>query len=225
VDFLGLGDPSSGYATGLRKTGLALQSPIPTAFAAVQSNEVYPPPWRFAFPNSFAAADKRFVSHMQVTIDLTGFLAIWGAVLSTIAIVWDVYKWRTSGPNLQMRVMTGMEAFNIPEYEGKTLIVAVVTNRGDRPTTITHLAVAYYDAWWKAMLRKRSAANGWIATPSTTQRVPFELKPGVEWSGMIDQTKELEVWAREGWLYATIYHSHDRKPIRQRISIQAPKAR
>jgi hypothetical protein len=48
----GLPEPwRSGYASGLRKTGLALQSPSPIAFAAVQSNEVYPPPCRFAFLN------------------------------------------------------------------------------------------------------------------------------------------------------------------------------
>ncbi|UCV02774.1 hypothetical protein [Dechloromonas denitrificans] len=160
---------------------------------------------------------------MQITIDLTGFLAIWGAVLSTIAIGWDVYKWRTSGPQLSMRLMTGMEAYNFPEYEGKTLIVVVVTNRGDRPTTITHLALAYYDSWWKAMLRKKASASGWIATPSTTQRVPFELKPGVEWSGMIEQNAELETWAHDGWLYATLYHSHDKKPIRHRIVLEKQK--
>jgi hypothetical protein len=160
---------------------------------------------------------------MQVTIDVTGFLAIWGAVLSTIAIVWDVYKWKTSGPNLHMRLMTGMEPYNIPEYEGMTLIVAVVTNRGDRPTTITHLGLAHYDAWWKAMLRKRASASAFIAIPSTTQRVPFELKPGVEWSGMIEQNEELETWAREGWLYVTVYHSHDRKPMRHRVVLETPK--
>lgn len=153
------------------------------------------------------------VSHMKVTIDLTGFLAIWDAVLSTVAIVWDVYKWRTIGPNLQMRLMIGMESYNIPEYEGMTLIVAVVTNRGDRPTTITHLGLAYYDVWWKAMLRKKASANAFITIPSTTQRVPFELKPGVEWSGMIKQNKELEAWAWDGWLYVIVYHSHNRNQI------------
>ena len=164
-----------------------------------------------------------YVSHMQVTIDLTGFLAIWGAVLSTVAIVWDVYKWRTTGPNLQMRLMTDMEPYNVPEYEGMTLVVAVVTNRGDRPTTITHLGLAHYNAWWKAMLRKKATTSAFIPTPSTTQRVPFELKPGVEWSGMIEQNKELEAMAREGWLYVTVYHSHERKPMRHRVVLAAAK--
>ncbi|MDP1637244.1 MAG: hypothetical protein Q8K74_00265 [Candidatus Nitrotoga sp.] len=162
---------------------------------------------------------------MQVTIDLTGFLAIWGAVMSTVAIVWDIYKWRTTGPNLQMRLMTGMETYNIPEYEGMTLIVAVVTNRGDRPTTINILGLAYYNAWWKAILRKKASASAFIATPSTTQRVPFELKSGIEWSGMIEQSKELETWAREGYLYVTVYHSHDKKPMRQRVVLKESKAR
>lgn len=156
---------------------------------------------------------------MQVTIDLTGFLAVWGAVLSTIAIGWDVYKWRTTGPRLRMRLAVGMESYNIPEYEGKTLVVVNVTNRGDRPSTITHLGLAQYDAGWKAFLRKKASFSAWVAIPSTAQRVPFELKPGVEWTGMIDQNSELETLARNGWLYATIYHSHEERPMRIRIRL------
>ena len=160
---------------------------------------------------------------MQVTIDLTGFLAIWGATLSTVAILWDIYKWKTTGPNIKMRLMTGMQSYNIPEYQDMTLVVAVATNRGDRPTTITHLGLAYYDSWWKAMLCKRASAYAFIAIPSSTQPVPFELKPGVEWSGMIEQNSKLEEWARNGWLYVTISHSHDRKPIQCRLVLQARK--
>lgn len=156
---------------------------------------------------------------MQVTIDITGFLALWGAVLATIAIGWDVYKWKTSGPKLAMRLMTGMEAYNFPEYEGKTLVVVVVTNRGDRPTTITHLALSYYDSWWKAVLRKKATANAWVGIPSTTHPVPFEIKPGVEWTGIIEQSADLELWSKNGWLYATLYHSHDKKPMRHRITL------
>ncbi len=159
---------------------------------------------------------------MQVTIDLTGFLAIWGAVLSTIAIAWDVYKWRKSGPNLCMRVMADMKSYNLPQYEGKTLVVAVVTNRGDRPTTITHLGLAFYDTWWKAILRKKASASGWVAIPNPAQPVPFELKPGAEWTGIVEQNTELEDQVRNGWAYVTIYHSHAKRPIRQRIVRNEP---
>jgi hypothetical protein len=154
---------------------------------------------------------------MHVTIDLTGALAIWGAVLSTIAIAWDVYKWRSAGPNLWMRVMVDMEPYNLPQYQGKTLVIVVVANRGDRPTTITHLGLAYYSSWWKAMLRKKATAAGYVAIPNPAQRVPFELKAGSEWSGMIEQNTQLEEWARDGWLYATVYHSHAKRPLRGRI--------
>ena len=63
-------------------------------------------------------------------------------------------------------LLLGMASYNIPEYEGMTLVVAVVTNRGDRPTTITHLGLAHYDAWWKAMLRKKASACAFIAQSS-----------------------------------------------------------
>jgi hypothetical protein len=161
---------------------------------------------------------------MKITLDLTGILAIWGAVLSTIAIFWDIYKWRTSGPSLHMRVSTGMVAYNMPVYEGRTLIMVSVTNRGDRPTTITHLNMAYYDTWWKAILCMKPSQNYWVANPNTFQQVPFELKPGIEWKGMIEQNSEIEIWAQEGYLYATLNHSHNKKPMRQRIVIRKPKS-
>lgn len=154
---------------------------------------------------------------MQVTIDLTGFLAIWGAVLSTLAIAWDVYKWRTSGPQISMRLSTNMQSISVPEYEGKTLISATVTNRGDRPTTITHFAIAYYDSWWKSFIKKRRTKAAIVATPSLAQRLPFELKAGAEWIGLGEQNQDISRWAKEGWLYVEIYHSHADKPVRKRV--------
>lgn len=42
-------------------------------------------------------------------MDLTTFLAIWGAVILTIVFGWDIYKWKTSGhPKLNIFVNGNM---------------------------------------------------------------------------------------------------------------------
>ena len=45
---------------------------------------------------------------------------------------------------LKITASTNMESYNIPEYEGKKLITANVSNLGDRPTTITIIALVFY---------------------------------------------------------------------------------
>jgi beta-lactam-binding protein with PASTA domain len=35
-------------------------------------------------------------------------------------------KWQMAGPKLNLTVSSGMKSFNIPEYEGKTLIMAML---------------------------------------------------------------------------------------------------
>jgi hypothetical protein len=117
------------------------------------------------------------------TIDWTLTIAVYAAIVSTVAILWDIWKWKRAGPNLDIGVSTGMVGINMPEYEGKTLMMVNATNRGDRPTTITHLTLHRYASWWN-YVRRRAAFNAIVTTPSTTQPVPFVLAPGAVWTGL-----------------------------------------
>jgi len=84
----------------------------------------------------------------------TSIVAWWGAILSTIVFLWDIYKHRTAGPKLRFTVQTGMGTIHMPMYDGKTVMIANVTNYGDRPTTISGLSYVYYEN--RSLLRKRS---------------------------------------------------------------------
>ena len=53
-----------------------------------------------------------------------------------------------------------------------------------------------------------------LATP------PGELKPGGVWRGLTAQNAQLEMWARNGVLYFDLYHSHNVKPVRQRVTLK-----
>jgi hypothetical protein len=153
----------------------------------------------------------------------TTIVAWWGAILSTIVFLWDIYKHRTAGPRLRFTARPAMKSFNVPMYEGKTLIIANVTNYGDRPTTITNLGYLYFKG--RRFLRKRIPDEAAIVpNPSTTQPLPFELKPGVVWMGVAVQDLQVEEWATTGILDMMLYHSHDQKPLRRRVVIRRKTA-
>ena len=152
----------------------------------------------------------------------TSIVAWWGAILSTIVFLWDIYKHRTAGPRLRFTAQTGMETLNIPMYEGKTVILANVTNFGSRPTTITNLGYLYFAK--RRHFRKRIPDKAFvIPNPSTAQPLPFELKPGVVWMGIAIQDPQIEEWATTGILDMMLYHSHDQKPLRRRVIIRKRK--
>ena len=148
----------------------------------------------------------------------TEIVAWWGAVLATIVFLWDIYKWWTVGPKLRVSVQTGMESINMPQYEGKTLILVNVSNYGDRPTTITNLGYLYFTTFWKRA-RHRPDKAAIVPNPSDTQRLPFELKQGNLWSGIAIQDEQVTAWAKEGLLYCVLYHSHSERPIYRRVVV------
>lgn len=149
----------------------------------------------------------------------TAFVAWWGATLSTIVFLWDIYKYRRAGPKLRFSVHTGLESVNMPQYQGKRLILANVTNYGDRPTTITNLGYVYFTKR-RFLGNKIPDKAAIIPIPSTTQPLPFELRPGTLWTGIAIQDHEIEQWATNGLLYLMLYHSHNDKPLQRRVVIR-----
>jgi hypothetical protein len=152
---------------------------------------------------------------MIINTDTSGItiVAWWGAILSTIILAWDIYKWRTSGTRLRMNVQTGMESCNIPEYEGKQLVLVNVSNYGNQPTTITCLGFRFYPNLLSKIRSKNT--NAFIVPhPNTTQPIPFELKQGSLWNGIVEQTPDLVNMANSGYLICELYCSHKEKPVR-----------
>lgn len=149
----------------------------------------------------------------------TVIVAWWGAILSTVIFVWDIYKHVTAGPKLRIAVRPGVVTVNMPEYDGKRLVSVTVTNYGDRPTTLTNLEVQCFKKRWR--FRKKIPDHvAFVKVPNTYQQIPCELKPGAVWTGFALQGELLEAWAAEGDLFMVLYHSHSTKPIRQRVIVK-----
>ncbi len=97
------------------------------------------------------------------------------------------------------------------------MIVANVTNYGDRPTTINALCYFYYEK--QKLFRKTPWRCYVVPNQNDAQELPFELKPGTEWRGLAIQDPEVEDMAQTGVLDLLVYHSHSTKPLRRRVII------
>ena len=155
-----------------------------------------------------------------MTIDTTTFIAWWGAILSSLVLFWDIYKWWSSGPKIRFIVQTGMESIDMPRFDGKTLILANVTNYGEQPTTITNLGLLYYRSIW-SLIRKRPDQAFIIPNPNTDFPLPFQLKQGSVWAGITVQDDQITEMATKGKLYCVLYHSHSEKPTQKKVIVRS----
>lgn len=76
---------------------------------------------------------------------ITEIAAWWGAVIATFVLLWDIYKWKRSGPIIKISVTPNLKVYpSDPLTNNKTWIHIMVTNSGNQPTTLTNLCGFYY---------------------------------------------------------------------------------
>ena len=93
---------------------------------------------------------------LHITLTSIEIVARWGAIIATLVLLWDIYKWKTSGPKLRLRIIGNMKTINIPSSEGITFISVRVDNIGTVETTITNFYLVYYKTWWRRIFKKPS---------------------------------------------------------------------
>lgn len=71
-------------------------------------------------------------------MDITLILAIWGAVLSTAAIVWNIFRDVNDKGKLDVAFYIGNIVGGI-ESSDKDFIFYKITNTGRKPITVTHV--------------------------------------------------------------------------------------
>lgn len=154
----------------------------------------------------------------------TELAAWWGAVLATVVFIWDIYKWKTQGPKLKVTISPNMVVIGDQRREGKRWVSILVTNIGDRPTTIKGVGMEYYQSWW---LRFRNKADKAVIFPNPNDSYPLPhfLNPGEEWRGLIAQARDdlgidLTTLSRSGHLLIWLSHSHSSREIKKRLEIK-----
>lgn len=157
----------------------------------------------------------------QITIDnlIVLFIALYGAVLSTFVLFWDIYKWKSSGPKIMGEIQTNMIGVNVQGSNSDKKITVNLSNNGDKPTTINSLNLLYYKSSLTRIIQKPQKTF-FVPIPSQSHPIPHLLNTGTTWLGIIDQTNEIEKLAKDGILICTVHFSHTKKNIMKlRINI------
>lgn len=107
---------------------------------------------------------------------LTTFLAIWGAVLGSLSLAWNVWTWLRGRPRIVAKV-------KLREWLNGHSICYEIRNRGDKPTTIEEIMlVKYQDGFW-GLLGQHEHVVYASGAYRETAKLPSHLAPGEVWKG------------------------------------------
>ncbi len=150
----------------------------------------------------------------------------WGAIIATLLLIWDVYKWKTSGPKLLMRATPNII---ISPGPNNTLYVNVtISNIGHLPTTLNNIGIKYYENLY-AQIRRKPSISGFVPNPKTSFPLPIKLDTGGEWSALLLQQEKvgdkpsLEELAKSGHLMIWVKCSHLKHGKNVRLTIKDKK--
>ena len=148
----------------------------------------------------------------------TDATAIYAAIVATGALALEIRRWFESGPKLTLTLMPNAKLFGGIESDENEYLCARITNRGDRPTTITNFALHQYRSLIHRLLNRAFRA-AIVPRPQVVGGValPHVLQPGTEWTGMAIYNAELIDWARTGELFVAIYSSGFRRPTKRKV--------
>lgn len=152
--------------------------------------------------------------------NLTDVVAWWGAIVATLVLLWDVYKWSRSGPDVRVEATPSMKVFpKLPHTGDTTFIFVAATNHGAQSTTITHLAGVHYPSLWHKLAR-RGAQHFVVFNNALGSAFPHVVGPGERWTGAIDQDDATTKYGKGGLFYCGVFHSRSRKPIYSRVLLK-----
>jgi hypothetical protein len=145
--------------------------------------------------------------------------AWWGAIVASIVLLWDIFKWLTKGARVLIHAKPNMQTLNQLEgklNDDKNILVEVI-NIGDLPTTITHLVFYEYKSFLEKILNKPITQGVIPYQGRGMQELPYLLGPGARWVGMISQADLEEKTQNDSVFYCGVIHTLRKKPVRARV--------
>lgn len=150
----------------------------------------------------------------MTTTDLVATLAL---MVSCFTLALELKRWFDAGPKLKLSVMG--DAVVIPDDDGEPKLLLTVVNRGDTPTTITHMIAFTFTNRWR-YLRKRPTTSGVVN--STLMPVPSEVGINKTFMGMMRYNEKLMDARKAGHLYVGVYANHSNRPFLIRVPGPTP---
>ena len=138
--------------------------------------------------------------------------AWWGALIATIVLLFDYYKWARSGPRLKCDAKYGWKMMMQGTSDESEYIFFSVTNTGDRPTTITHQSCLHWPTRLDKLLKKNQSSFFIKGGAHGLGNVPTIIRPGEVWNGLARINEEIrKLMAEGGCLFVALSFSHRRR--------------
>lgn len=144
--------------------------------------------------------------------DVTALVAI---VISAGALTLELRRWFDSGPKLHLSLIA--DGMLMPGDDGVAKLFITVTNRGDTPTTITHMICFAQWPWWQFWQRKPIMTG---IVNSSIQPIPYEVGVNRSWMGRLNYDDTLDAYRAKGQLYVGVIANHSG---RQYLKLVPPK--
>jgi hypothetical protein len=156
-------------------------------------------------------------------MEVTTFIALWGAGLSTALAGFEIYKWLRSGkPKLRITVSGPMVSTD--PRDTKEYMSVSVSNTGDAATTLTGLSYRYFDTSSEPNVKKVQATERGLFTDIIRSNVfPHRLEVGDEWRHALAIPNDLRAKADKGFLYIEVsdsYTDNALKHVRARLVVR-----
>lgn len=138
----------------------------------------------------------------------------WASILALAisggALALNVRSWLASGPHLHLSVIG--DAIEFPRGDGKPKLALFVTNRGDEPTTLTHMVAYIYSSRWRKFRHKKD-----FAAIVNSPTIPFEIGINKTWSGLMLYGDKVDEARVVGSLYVGVISSHSNREFLVRV--------
>ena len=126
------------------------------------------------------------------------------ASTGSLALLWDMIKWRLSKPKIKIYLRKGDEVNSEevdPAYSMSSVQV-VASNEGERPVNVTHLYLVHYDNWIMKLIN-REDWRGYIPNPAPMP-FPTRLEVGDYWVGYVNEEDKLKQLSTKGMLFVKV---------------------
>jgi hypothetical protein len=148
-------------------------------------------------------------------MEITTYIAVYGAVISTIALGWNIYKQATNGPKLVGSAISGAD---IPrsfwDRSDKGILLRVM-NRGNAETTIQRICLQSF-AGSLGFARRRIYAERELGEGVQGNVPPHTLSAGAEFCCCVPQEQYVGQSCATR-LYFCVSHSMSDRPLYVRV--------
>ncbi len=141
-------------------------------------------------------------------MSITDTLALWGALVATGVLAWDIFKWKTEGPKINISANANIKVIGDELLEGKTFISIDIRNIGGGASTILKIGFVHFKNRWMKLLSRRSGPFYWVVKPRSQHDLPHFLESGKVWDGLANQNEELENLSKKGLVHLAVQFSH-----------------